>query len=76
MEHEYLPRGRDVAGLDGKELARIRRETIGFIFQGYKLLPRRNARQNVELPMIYENVRAKERRWRATEALESWGGYY
>ena len=69
----YLLGGRDVAGLGGGELARLRRETIGFIFQGYNLLPRQNARQNVELPMIYENVRAKERRRRATEALERIG---
>jgi putative ABC transport system ATP-binding protein len=69
----YLLGGRDVAGLSGGELARLRRETIGFIFQGYNLLPRQNARQNVELPMIYGNVRAKKRRQRATEALERVG---
>ncbi len=69
----YFLGGRAVAGLGGGELAQLRRETIGFIFQGYNLLPRRNARQNVELPMIYENVRAKERRRRATEALERVG---
>lgn len=69
----YLLGGRDVAGLGGGELARLRRETIGFIFQGYNLLPRQNARQNVELPMIYENVGAKKRRQRATEALERVG---
>lgn len=69
----YLLEGRDVAGLSGGELARLRRETIGFIFQGYNLLPRQNARQNVELPMIYENVGAKKRRQRATEALERVG---
>jgi putative ABC transport system ATP-binding protein len=65
----YLLEGRDVAGLGGGELARLRRETIGFIFQGYNLLPRQNARQNVEMPMIYENVKPKERARRATEAL-------
>jgi putative ABC transport system ATP-binding protein len=65
----YLLEGRDVAGLGGGELARLRRETIGFIFQGYNLLPRQNARQNVEMPMIYENVKPKERVRRATEAL-------
>ena len=69
----YLLGKRDVAGLGGGELARLRRETIGFIFQGYNLLPRQNARQNVELPMIYENVGAKKRRRRATEALERVG---
>ena len=66
----YFLEGRDVSGLGGRELARLRRETIGFIFQGYNLLPRQDAWQNVELPMIYENVGAKERRRRATEALE------
>ena len=69
----YRLGGRDVSGLGGKELARIRRETIGFIFQGYNLLPRQDARRNVELPMIYDNVGAKERRWRATGALERVG---
>lgn len=69
----YLLENRDVAGLGGGELARLRRETIGFIFQGYNLLPRQNARQNVELPMVYENVGTKERRQRATEALERVG---
>lgn len=69
----YLLGGRDVAGLGGGELARLRRETIGFIFQGYNLLPRQNARQNVELPMIYENIGAKKRRQRATEVLERVG---
>ena len=56
----YFIGGRDVAGLGDGELARLRRETVGFIFQGYNLLPRQNARQNVELPMIYENVGAKK----------------
>jgi putative ABC transport system ATP-binding protein len=69
----YFLQGRDVASLGGGELARFRRETIGFIFQGYNLLPRQDARQNVEMPMIYENVRPKERRQRATRALERVG---
>ena len=69
----YFLGGRDVSGLGGRELARLRRETIGFIFQGYNLLPRQDAQQNVELPMIYENVGAKERRRRATEELERVG---
>lgn len=69
----YLLEGRDVSRLGGGELARIRRETIGFIFQGYNLLPRQNARKNVEMPMIYEDVKPKERARRATEALERVG---
>ena len=69
----YALDGRDVSGLKGGELARARRELIGFVFQSYNLLPRQSAQGNVELPMVYSGVRAKERKSRAGEALERVG---
>lgn len=59
-------------GKDGA-LADIRNESIGFVFQTFHLLPRLTALQNVELPMIYNKVKKKERRQRACEALEKVG---
>ncbi|MEC3640755.1 ABC transporter ATP-binding protein [Bacillus halotolerans] len=59
-------------GKDGA-LADIRNESIGFVFQTFHLLPRLTALQNVELPMIYNKVKKKERRQRAYEALEKVG---
>src|SRR5712672_1316632 len=53
-----------------RELARIRNEKIGFVFQFFNLLPKLNVLQNVELPMIYSGISAKERRQRAMTALE------
>ncbi|MCY8168586.1 ABC transporter ATP-binding protein [Bacillus spizizenii] len=61
-----------VKGKDGA-LAEIRNESIGFVFQTFHLLPRLTALQNVELPMIYNKVKKKERRQRAYEALEKVG---
>jgi putative ABC transport system ATP-binding protein len=55
----FTLRGRDVAHLRGGELARARREMIGFVFQSFNLMPRETARANVELPMIYAGVRAR-----------------
>lgn len=69
----YLLDGREVAGLRGGELARARRDTIGFVFQSYNLLPRQTAQKNVELPMVYASVGRKERARRAYEALERVG---
>src|SRR5882757_4009460 len=53
-----------------RELARIRNQKIGFVFQFFNLLPKLNVLQNVELPMIYSGVSGRERRARAAAALE------
>ncbi|NOT87772.1 MAG: ATP-binding cassette domain-containing protein [Lysobacter sp.] len=69
----YLLDGNDTAGLDADELARIRRETFGFIFQRYNLLPHQDAIENVALPAIYAGVPADERARRAGTLLERLG---
>ncbi len=70
---EYRFEGRDVAGLDEDTLAEFRGTKIGFVFQSFNLLPRLSALQNVELPLIYGGVSAKERAHMATEALDAVG---
>ena len=70
---EYYLDGTDVAKASSNELAEIRNRKIGFVFQGFNLLPRTTALENVELPMLYAGVPAKERRERAIVALESVG---
>jgi putative ABC transport system ATP-binding protein len=72
-EGEYLLAGNDVSDLDEKELARIRNREIGFVFQNFQLLPRLNALENVELPMIYSNIPQSQRRKKATSILERVG---
>ncbi len=69
----YLIDGRDVARLSRVELAAIRNEFIGFVFQSFNLLARTSAAENVELPLIYARVPAAERRRRALESLERVG---
>ena len=69
----YFLKGREVSKLDDDELARIRNREIGFVFQTFNLLPRSTALQNVELPLVYAGVPAKERRERAMAALEAVG---
>jgi putative ABC transport system ATP-binding protein len=66
---EYQLAGKAVAGFDEREAARVRRQHIGFVFQGFNLLARSTALQNVELPLIYANVARVERRERARAAL-------
>ena len=66
----YALNGREVSGLRGGELARARRELIGFVFQSYNLLPRQSSRKNVELPMLYAGVGGRERKTRALAGLE------
>jgi putative ABC transport system ATP-binding protein len=69
----YRLAGRDVAGLTRIELARVRNEFIGFVFQNFNLLSRTTAAENVELPLIYAKVPPAERRRRARESLERVG---
>ena len=66
---EYILSDRNVAHLSGDELARIRNGRIGFVFQGFNLLARTSALENVELPMLYGGIPPKERHRRAREAL-------
>ncbi len=69
----YLLDGHDVAGLARDELAVIRNRKIGFVFQGFNLLPRATALDNVELPMLYDGRPASERGERAAAALKKVG---
>ena len=70
----YLLNGRDVSTLDSRALAHVRNDEIGFVFQGFNLLSRTSALENVELPMLYRRgVGARERRERAMAALDSVG---
>ncbi len=69
-EGEYWLNGVPVSELSDDELARIRNREIGFVFQTFNLLPRATALHNVELPLIYAGVAAKERRRRAEEKLD------
>ena len=66
---KYILNGKDVSTLSGNELAYIRNKEIGFVFQSFNLLPRMTILENVELPMVYAGVPARERRARALEAL-------
>ena len=66
----YILNDMEVAHLDDDKLAEIRNKEIGFVFQTFNLLPRANALQNVELPLIYSNISARERRKRTLQALE------
>jgi putative ABC transport system ATP-binding protein len=71
---QYFLNGRDVSALSKRQLSGVRNVDIGFVFQGFNLLPRTTAIENVELPMLYGGVRsAKERRARAAAALEAVG---
>jgi putative ABC transport system ATP-binding protein len=70
---KYLLESINIGDLDRDELAGIRNKKIGFVFQGYNLLPRTSAIENVELPMLYDGLPAKERRQQAIAALKSVG---
>jgi putative ABC transport system ATP-binding protein len=70
---EYILNGQRVSDLDDAELAEIRNHEIGFVFQTFNLLSRATAMSNVELPLIYARLSARERHRRALEALEKVG---
>lgn len=72
-EGGYSLNGRDVGQLSERDLAHIRNEEIGFVFQGFNLLARTRAQRQVELPLVYAGLSAGERRRRARESLEAVG---
>lgn len=69
----YLLDGKDVSSFSDEELANIRKEKIGFVFQAFNLLPRTTVLRNVSLPLVYAGVGERERVKKATEALASAG---
>ncbi|EGW36618.1 ABC transporter ATP-binding protein [Desulfosporosinus sp. OT] len=72
-EGEYILDGSNIAKASNNELADIRNRKIGFVFQGFNLLPRTSALENVELPLLYAGIGGKERHQQAFKALESVG---
>jgi len=70
---DYILNGKDVHEMDDDELAQIRNQEIGFVFQTFNLLPRSDALHNVELPLVYSGVSKSERIKRAEEALMNVG---
>jgi len=70
---EYLLEEVNVGGLSGNQLAEIRNKKLGFVFQGFNLLARTTARENVELPLVYARIPAAARRAKAMEALAQVG---
>jgi putative ABC transport system ATP-binding protein len=71
---QYILNGKDVSSLSSRELARVRNTEIGFVFQGFNLLSRTSAIENVELPLLYAgNISTAERHRRATQALQAVG---
>ena len=72
-EGEYLLDGRPAAQLDKAQLAHLRGRTIGFVFQGFNLLPRMNLEDNVALPLVYSGIEKEERRQRGREILAKVG---
>jgi len=69
----YVLKGREISSMNDDELAQIRNKEIGFIFQTFNLLPRADAVQNVELPLVYSGLARKDRKARAEKALDAVG---
>jgi putative ABC transport system ATP-binding protein len=69
----YLLAGQEVSKLDRNALARVRNQTLGFVFQNFNLLSRTSAIENVELPLLYAGISGRDRHARAREALERVG---
>ena len=69
-EGRYLLNGQDVSQMSDDQLASVRNQTIGFVHQNFNLLPRLNAVENVELPLLYAGMPKKERAERAQECLK------
>jgi putative ABC transport system ATP-binding protein len=67
----YVLKGREISSMNDDELAQIRNKEIGFIFQTFNLLPRADAVQNVELPLVYSGLPRRERKSRAEKALDA-----
>ncbi len=72
-EGEYLLDGQRIESYSEDQLAKVRNQKIGFIFQGFNLLPKMTAEENVELPLIYQKLSAAERKERVNEVLEKVG---
>jgi len=72
---KYVLNNKDVSKLDDNQLADIRNNEIGFVFQTFNLLPRYTALENVTLPLIYAGFSKADRLERAKEVLESYGSY-
>jgi len=70
---KLLINGKDIVSLSAPEMAQLRNETIGFVFQAFHLLPRTSALDNVALPLVYRGLGARERRKRALSTLERVG---
>lgn len=70
---DYILGGQKISGLSRDELAAIRNRRIGFVFQGFNLLSRTSALENVELPLLYNHVPAKERKQKSLTALKTLG---
>lgn len=69
----YFLEGRDVSSFDDEKLSKIRNQKIGFVFQGFHLIPGLTALENVEIPLIYRGISNNERKKKATEALNLMG---
>lgn len=72
-EGQYFFNGKELSKMSDKKLSKIRNQTIGFVFQNFNLIPRTSAQKNIEMPMMYAHISAKERAERAKKLLEKVG---